>query len=445
MVEHVFDELSGPGPSAGTASLAGPVETAVEVVFGWLDSLDARARLAASERLRRRLDAGDARALAANVVGDPYARGAARRAYALARGCGVSRIEQRRRVNRARAIAENDQIAERLAAGMIGADHVDAIAAAARRSSGAAARDPALLDELTSVSADQARSVADRWVNGRLSPDDVETEHHRQRRLRGARKTTTADGLASITLAGDLASIDVAWRTIEAAADRLYRVDGGRDLPHGRHPRSASQRRFDAAVAAITGSPAGNGPSRPTIVITASVDTFAGVAGAPPAQLVGAGPIAATLLERYRCHADLVGLVCDRDGQPLWHGRSIRTATPAQRSALVARDRGCVLCGAHHGSCEVHHIIPYLAPDRGPTDIDNLALLCGPCHIGIHERNHTLTRGPTGHWTTRPATPQETPPARRPTRARAPGVDPPPPTSTGPPQQCAPRFAAAHP
>ncbi len=420
MIEHMFD-------TGSRAPAVERLEGAVDAVFACLDLLDCGARLKATEAIRRRLDAGEARALAATVVGDPHGKGSARRAFVLTRDCGVSKREQRRRVNRARAVADNPQIAEHLASGAFSGDHVDAVANAARRSGGAAARDAGLLAELGSVSADQARMVTDRWVNRRTTPEKVESEHDRQRRLRTARRTTTAEGLAQITLAGDTASIEMAWRQIETAADRLYRLDGGRDLPAHQHPRSTPQRRYDAAIGALTGqSPTGNGASagknrcRPTILVTTQLDTIAGKDGAPPAELVGAGPLPHSVLERLCCDATMAGIIFDGAGQPLWHGRNQRSATPAQFTALVARDRACVRCGAHWSHCEAHHLLPWNAPARGETNIDTLALVCPPCHTELHERNLTLIRGPDGRYTTRAATPDEIAPNRPQRDPRAP-------------------------
>jgi 5-methylcytosine-specific restriction endonuclease McrA len=82
-----------------------------------------------------------------------------------------------------------------------------------------------------------------------------------------------------------------------------------------------------------------------------------------------------------------------------------------QRYALIIRDKGCVQCGAPHAGCEVHHLMPWNAPDKGETNLDKLALLCGRCHRTLHNNNHTLFQDATGTWNTRPATPNETPPA----------------------------------
>ena len=71
-------------------------------------------------------------------------------------------------------------------------------------------------------------------------------------------------------------------------------------------------------------------------------------------------------------------------------GRSVRTASTAQRRALAARDRGCVIpgCTAPPSICEAHHVTWYR--HGGSTDIANLALLCPRHHTAVHAGIWTL-------------------------------------------------------
>lgn len=93
-------------------------------------------------------------------------------------------------------------------------------------------------------------------------------------------------------------------------------------------------------------------------------------------------------------------------------GRNQRTATPAQRRALEARDRHCVFpgCRAHPRRCQAHHVIEW--ENGGATDISNMALLCVRHHICVHEGGWTITRTPgtsaheTGCWTLGPPRPR---------------------------------------
>ncbi|MDH3707371.1 MAG: HNH endonuclease, partial [Acidimicrobiia bacterium] len=130
-------------------------------------------------------------------------------------------------------------------------------------------------------------------------------------------------------------------------------------------------------------------------------------------ELIGSGPLPRSVFERLVCHSDLIGVVFGADGQRLWLGRKIRMVSPGQWLALVARDKGCVLCGAPSQRCEAHHIIPFEAPAKGRTDITNLVLVCTDCHHHIHDTHQTIEQHPdTGTWQLRPATPDELPPPR---------------------------------
>ncbi|MGW4352815.1 HNH endonuclease signature motif containing protein [Nocardia sp. NPDC004582] len=77
--------------------------------------------------------------------------------------------------------------------------------------------------------------------------------------------------------------------------------------------------------------------------------------------------------------------VLDGDGMPLYLQRSRRTASEAQRLALLARDTGCTRPGCEQPAnmCAAHHITDWAK--GGPTDIDNLAFACDHCHALIND------------------------------------------------------------
>ncbi len=141
---------------------------------------------------------------------------------------------------------------------------------------------------------------------------------------------------------------------------------------------------------------------RHQIVIVASADLISGRDPHGRCEIPGVGAIPQSELERLACDAELFGVLFSGDGEPLWHGRGERTATDAQRRALLARDGVCVLCADEPALCESHHITPWAKPREGPTDIDNLALLCGACHRRLHNHKRVLTRSADGTWGTAP-------------------------------------------
>ncbi|MEM8705030.1 MAG: HNH endonuclease signature motif containing protein, partial [Actinomycetota bacterium] len=109
--------------------------------------------------------------------------------------------------------------------------------------------------------------------------------------------------------------------------------------------------------------------------------------------------VPASELARLAARADFFGAVFSAEGDPLWMGRSVRLATDAQWRAWIARDGGCVVCDARPSQCEAHHLIPW--ERQGPTDIDNLVLICRHHHHVVHDAGWRLRRGSDG-WTLAP-------------------------------------------
>ena len=97
--------------------------------------------------------------------------------------------------------------------------------------------------------------------------------------------------------------------------------------------------------------------------------------------------------KRLACDATVRAML-EGDGEPLKLGRATRTPNRAQRRALSRRDGGCRFPGCvEHRFVEAHHIIHWF--DGGPTDLENLVLLCWRHHHLVHEGGWTLT-GPAG-------------------------------------------------
>ena len=424
-----------------------------------------------AKRARSALDAYEARLLtAANRAFDGGAAGA----ELMRTAAGCSQREARRRARRAETLAQMPAVAGALADGAITAEHADALVKAAEATSTEAVdADPALLAKAESLPADlAAREVTD-WTIRQQSEQDREAKFRRQRALRSHRMWIDGDGMFNTRGRFDPVTGACIRSVIDDTANRLYRTDGGRD--GGDKIRTWDQRNADALAAALgvipapaltpTGTGAGadepsngqhpehrndhrhgtdevgtsqgrHGPSlRNQILVIAHTDAITGTDPDARCEIPGTGPIPRSELERLACEAELFGILFDGHGLPLWHGRRTRTATPQQWRTLVVRDRGCVLCGAAPSYCHAHHIVAWTAPAEGPTDIDNLVLVCNRHHHHIHQHHLTLTRHSDGQWTTadsshrkpahsnhhdqRPASRDHTPAARPPTSIRA--------------------------
>ena len=156
------------------------------------------------------------------------------------------------------------------------------------------------------------------------------------------------------------------------------------------------------------GSRTGGGSSgRPKaeIIAIADIGVLTGDNPAGRCEISGTGPVPPEVLQRIACDAQLTGLIFT-NGKPLYHGATVRTATTAQWRMLIARDRGCIGCGAQPEHCQAHHIVPYARSQR--TDIDNLVLVCWRCHHNIHDHHWQITHQ-NGKPALKPPNPSEPP------------------------------------
>ena len=97
-------------------------------------------------------------------------------------------------------------------------------------------------------------------------------------------------------------------------------------------------------------------------------------------------PVALALADQ----ADIYTIRLDTHGAILDYGCTRRLAYPAQRRALTARDKGCTFPGCTRPAswCQVDHVIPWYL--GGPTNLDNLHLLCGFHHREYEKRGWTV-------------------------------------------------------
>jgi len=71
-------------------------------------------------------------------------------------------------------------------------------------------------------------------------------------------------------------------------------------------------------------------------------------------------------------------------------GREVRTATVAQRRAIITRDRHCRApgCSTQAKHCDVHHIDHWI--NGGRTDVHRMVLLCGTHHRQFHRAGYRM-------------------------------------------------------
>ncbi|WP_032368444.1 HNH endonuclease signature motif containing protein, partial [Rhodococcoides fascians] len=156
-------------------------------------------------------------------------------------------------------------------------------------------------------------------------------------------------------------------------------------------------------------------PDRPTANRSAYRDLFGD--GTSVGWLPWMGPLSRNTSRQLACDCVLTAIVMDENGNPLNLARTARTVTAKQKRALTARDHGCAFpgCGKPAAWTEGHHIWHWT--DGGPTDMNNLVLLCGFHHRLIHHSDWDVFIGTDQHpWFVPPASVD---PYRRPRQSHA--------------------------
>ena len=394
------------------------VDAAMQLIIGVLRTMPIDEAMHRATRYQNWLIGLEAELFARNIAAGATDRDNEKLAN---KGRKTTKKTAKKRAKRGKAVKENPDLAKDIASGELGPEQADAIAEAASKTDGDAARDDQLIDEIKNSSPEDADKIARRWVNTHNDTDEgdaAEKRRRRQRRNRDVSRFDTEDGMAALLIKGDTESVDEMHAGLKAFTKKLWNQDGGRDVPASKQPRTRRQRMFDAAHSSLARPGTGEG-SRPAsrsgsaqghIHMWVKLDDF--LAGKNTAEFANGNIVPQTVLARYACNGTIAATVFDANGEVLYEGREKRYATPAQIRGLIARDKGCVRCRADISECEAHHLIPWNAPLEGNTNIDEMALVCVDCHHFIHDTNQTLYRNTKGLWKLRPATPDELPPKR---------------------------------
>ena len=275
----------------------------------------------------------------------------------------------------ARGLAEMPTLADGLAEGRLNVEHAAIVAAAAEETSPEVAAELVPLAE--SIPADLFARKARIFVGRHTSAIEAEERHRRQRERRAGWHRVNGDGSVEIHARFDKATGETVLTAWRRRVDQLWRDDGGRDgAPND--VRSHTQRQADALAELITEDRSDSRPLHPKhqVHLVWKLDQ-------PHPTWLDGSPVPDSVLEQLGPMAGVIGHVFDGDGQPLWQGRSTRLATAAQWRSLIATTRGCAECGAGIDRCHAHHLQEWLN-DGGPTDIENLQLLCHTCHGHAH-------------------------------------------------------------
>jgi hypothetical protein len=225
-----------------------------------------------------------------------------------------------------------------------------------------------------------------------MSPAELWAElRRRQRRTRDEAKTDAKLGYLwmgwdedrrTLHLEGELPAEQgaVFEAALERAAEDVTVEDDVRDRE--------GARLADALVGVVTSG--SDGAAQSVVVVHTDVAVLSGEGGVTEAE--SGITLAAETARRLTCDA-VVEWVVQAGSVPIGIGRRSRSVPAWLRRQVAHRDGGCRFpgCGRTRWA-DAHHIEHW--GHGGPTDLDNLVLLCGAHHRLVHEGGWTIRGHP---------------------------------------------------
>ena len=314
-------------------------------------------------------------------------------------------------------LAEMPNTRAKLTAGEITLEHATSLTDAARECGARRVdQDKGLLGEAVVSNPDGFRKKAREWTSANSRDREEESMLRQRRRRKAYMFWDPAKDMGVLHAELDRIAFGQVRQALDLGANRLRRADSGREVPPD-EVRSNEQRRADALFELLTGrdsetfqplpeAEAQTGKNHTQLVVVADIGVIDGTRPEGRCEVLGSGPVPPSVLGRLSPDTSLSGIIFGGKGRVLWLGRKQRLGNAAQRMAAAVRDGGCVRCDISTHQNQLHHIWDWY--DGGPTDIDNLASLCGSHHRRLQERNLELFQH-KGQWKTRP---RPGPPAR---------------------------------
>jgi hypothetical protein len=185
-------------------------------------------------------------------------------------------------------------------------------------------------------------------------------------------------------MAGELTGMDA-----QLVEDRL--VEGAKKTP--KNPETETyddwNKRMADALVEVCATEGGNAPV-PVLTVHADLAALTEPEGDGVSEL-GMGPVVANeTAPMLACDAD-VEIALSQDHRVVGVGRKQRKVPGWLRRQVEARDHHCQFPGCGRTALlQVHHLQHWA--EGGPTDLDNLVLLCWWHHLFIHEHRWHITR-----------------------------------------------------
>ncbi len=315
------------------------------------------------------------------------AAGAGADAGAVLLGVGdVSAGTARKEAARADVVDTMPSLGSALADGLVGAEHLDAIARTARSLDEPTRQALAgLQDGLVEAAGRMPVDTFNRHL--RREVDRIRHDHGLSRALQQRARSELKywidkDGMGQLHATLDPERYAVA---VEAIDRQMTAVANAADGPVTKGPHLA----VEALMDLISHGNGRHGRAHVTLVVDAET-ALHGPHEHSVRQTVDGAELPPETIDRFCCDAVIRKVVIDKRGVPIDVGRSARTATDGQWAALKAIHSTCGWkdCDRPVSWCQAHHIKewdPHPGKTGGLTDLENLVPLCNRHHHAVHE------------------------------------------------------------
>ena len=132
---------------------------------------------------------------------------------------------------------------------------------------------------------------------------------------------------------------------------------------------------------------------RATVIVHAPLGSLAGEIGF--CELEDGARLHPEVARRLTCDSRVQTVVTDGTGEPIGIGWASQVVPPWLKRLVKRRDRCCTFPGCEDMRyAEAHHVWHW--SKGGPTDLDNLILVCGFHHKRVHEHGWSVSKRPDG-------------------------------------------------
>jgi len=233
-----------------------------------------------------------------------------------------------------------------------------------------------LVDIVESLDAVDTGRAVEYWRQAMEGPGNLDAETQQIRR--GLSASWSLDGMVKFD----------GWLTSAAGQALIAGLDANMAPPRDGDTRTPRQRRHDALENLCrdwldNGTNPTVGGEKPQIVLHTDMPALRGIAGGLH-ETENSDIVDVDTLRMIACDCSLTRIVIGPDSEVLDVGRKTRVWSPAQRRAILARDRHCQGpgCRAKPRHCDIHHVDHWA--DGGTTTVDKGKLFCRPCHVQEH-------------------------------------------------------------